>query len=71
MMGASTETTLKEVLRRMEMLERKLDIVMQKMEALEEDSLTEEDVKELQEMREEISRGDYSGFVPTSEVSLD
>ena len=71
MMGASTETTLKEILRRMEMLERKLDIVIQKMEALEEDSLTEEDLKELQEIREKISRGDYSDFVPLSEVSLD
>jgi len=71
MMGASTETTLKEILRRMEMLERKMDIVIQKMEALEEDSLTEEDLKELQEIREKISRGDYSDFVPLSEVSLD
>lgn len=69
MMEVGTET-LQELMRRVDRIERKLDIVIQMVEALE-DSLTEEDLKELQEIREKISQGDYSDFVPISEVSLD
>lgn len=70
MMDAGTETTLKELLRRMEVLERKLDIVIHGIETLEEESLTEDDIKELQEIKDKISQGDYSDFIPISEVSF-
>lgn len=71
LMAAEADVALKEILLRMDAIERKIDLVLRKVEALEEDLLTEEDIKELEDTKKKIMRGDYSDFIPVSDVRLD